>query len=249
MVYKTISELKTSARGRMLGNYSVAVSALVLLEFIFFVAGRIAASVVDVYSASGQLLYAAITFIVNLIATVLVVGELSIYLKIACGKKAAVSDVFSIFSQHPDKTIVVQLLIFVRMFACCIPAIIAGTMYIMSGYENDIVFIILIVCVIVASVGCIYVKVITSQSFYLLLDFPQYSAGELLKYSKKIMKGHVWHYIGVIISFIPIMILVILSAGIGMLFVYPYYKMTLIEFYLDIIREPQDKNVSFSVAV
>lgn len=249
MIYKTISELKTLARGRMLNNYGLAVSALVLIELIFFVFGRMTGAVVDITSASGQIIYFAITFIINLIATVLVVGELSIYLKLACGRKAAVSDVFSMFKQHPDKIIVVQLLIFVRVLAFMIPTIVLGVIYGMTDGTDNFVFILLIVCIIFGLIGSIYIKVITSQSFLLLLDFPQYSAKELIGYSKEIMKGHMWQYIGIIISFIPMLLLGVLSAGIGMLFVYPYYQMTLTQFYLDIIRQPQQESSTFSVAV
>lgn len=249
MIYKTTSELKRMARGRMLNNYGVAVSALVLLELIFFLISNICTSVVDMNSVSGTVIYFAITFIVNLIATVLVVGELSIYLKLACGKKASVADMFSMFKQHPDKIIVVQLLIFVRILIAALPAIITGAFYYLAEEENDIAFIAFIAGLIISAIACIYVRVITSQSFYLLLDFPQYSASELINYSREIMKGHGWQLIVTVISFIPMMILGILSAGIGMLFVYPYYQMTLTEFYLDIIREPKEETVTFSAMV
>ena len=51
-----------------------------------------------------------------------------------------------------------------------------------------------ILCIVLMVIGmCIYIPLSLglSQAYYLLLDFPQYSAMELMKLSFRIMKGHV----------------------------------------------------------
>ena len=76
-----------------------------------------------------------------------------------------------------------------------------------------------------------------SQVYYLLLDFPDYSAKELLKMSWKLMKGNVGRLLYIQVSFIPISLVALLSCGIGLLFVLPYQNMTYTLFYLDLISE------------
>ena len=76
-----------------------------------------------------------------------------------------------------------------------------------------------------------------SQVYYLLLDFPDYSAKELLKMSWKLMKGNVGRLLYIQVSFLPLTLAGLLSFGIGLLFVQPYQNMTYTLFYLDLIQE------------
>ena len=249
MVYRTTAELKSMARGRMLGNYGVAVSAFLLLEGIYLIVSQIITYVVDVNSAMGMIMYGAISIIINLIGVVFMVGETAIYLKLACGSKASALDVFSGFQTHPDKAIWVELSVLARMLATLVPAMIAGGLYFITGQKSDILLVVVALALIAGAVGCIYIRIATSQCYYILLDFPEYSAKEVLALSHKLMQGHMWHYVGIVVSFIPIMLLGMLSLFIGMLFIYPYYRMTMTEFYLDIVRQPQQELSTFSVEV
>ena len=249
MGYMKISELKRIAKGRMLGNYNVAISAFVLLELIIFGITSITDYVVDINSVSGKVIYYVIIIIVNLIAAVLVTGEMSIYLKIACGKKVTVSDLFAAFKQHPDKIIIIQVIIMLRMLAVCLPMIAGGVFFIIEGIESKAALSVFIISTLISLVGSIYIKAATSQCLYLVLDFPQYTARKILNSSSLIMKGKMLKYIGLELSFVPLMLLSVFSLGIGILFIYPYYQMALTEFYLDIIREPVQKTSTFSVAV
>jgi hypothetical protein len=46
------------------------------------------------------------------------------------------------------------------------------------------------------------------------------------------MKGHMWDYLYINLSFIPIMILGVLSLGVGLMYIQPYRGMTLTEYYM-----------------
>ena len=242
MIYKSAAELKSIARGKLLGKYSVAVGAIALMQLIFFAFNSVVTYMVDMSTTAGTIMYGAISIIVNLIAVVFVVGELTIYMNLACGNNAKVTDIFSGFSMHPDKAIVLEIIVAFRIFLWLIPACICAFLMYATGSYNYVLIGLTAVFSLVGLVGGIYTRIKLSQCLYLLLDFPQYSAKEIVGFSVEIMKGHMGSYFKVVLSFIPMYILGVLSAGIGFFFIYPYSKMTFTEFYLDIIREPQTVN-------
>ena len=79
-------------------------------------------------------------------------------------------------------------------------------------------------------------RLIYSQSFFLLHDFPQYSAREILALSRKMMKGQKGRLFYVYVSFLPLFLLSLLSCGIAFLWVIPYVNATNAEFYMDVIQ-------------
>ena len=74
------------------------------------------------------------------------------------------------------------------------------------------------------------------MTFYLLVDFPELSASEALKSSWEKMNGHRMRLFLLEISFIPYILLSLLSLGIGMLWVYPYIQESFAQFYLDLMN-------------
>lgn len=96
-----------------------------------------------------------------------------------------------------------------------------------------------ILCIVLMVIGmCIYIPLSLglSQAYYLLLDFPQYSAMELMKLSFRIMKGHKWELFCLQMSFLPLGFLCLLSFGIGTLWLVPYMNMTQTLYFLDLMQ-------------
>ena len=75
-----------------------------------------------------------------------------------------------------------------------------------------------------------------AQAFYLLHDFPQYTAKELLKKSRRLMVHHKGRLFYLYVSFLPLMLLGLFSFGLALLWVIPYIAATQAEFFLNLIR-------------
>lgn len=116
-----------------------------------------------------------------------------------------------------------------------------------SLLPTNVGLLILIYCVtlIISGAGSVIISLFYSQSLYLLHDFPQYSAKELLSLSRDIMKGNKGRLFYIYVSFIPLILLSILSLGIALLWVVPYMRATTTEFFLDVMR---NRNVAQEVA-
>ncbi len=238
MNHKSTVELKGIARDKLLGNYGTVIGAIVTVQLIFFGINSIVRYVSDLNSITGMIVYIAITLICSLIASVFVVGELTIYMKLACGDSIKITDVFSAFTGHPDKVIILDLIVSLRVLVWLIPA--AATlcyMYLKDSYGN-VLILLASGLMIIGLIGSIYTYIRLSQCLFIFLDFPDLTVNEIIERSIGMMEGQYGRFLYMMISFIPIYLLGILSLGIGFIFIQPYKGMTYTEFYLTIAAQP-----------
>ena len=95
---------------------------------------------------------------------------------------------------------------------------------------------------IIGTVILVIVSLTFSQAYYLLQDFPQYSAKELLQMSRQIMKGHKARLFYIELSFVPLLLLGILSCCIGLLWIIPYMASVKANFYMDLMTHRKSTN-------
>ena len=231
---KTSSQLKQGARGLMIGKYRNAITILLGCDLILNTLTLLTAP--GSASLIGSIFGLIISFIIVLFGNILQVGQYSFYLNIACEQPYQFSDLFTGFKVHPDKTIITQLMIQVLTTLPILPGI--GVMlYSFRAYNIIVVFLLGCFLLILGTGISWWISLKYSQVYYLLLDFPDYSAKELLKMSWKLMKGNVARLLYIQVSFIPMTLAGLLSFGIGLLFVLPYQNMTYTLFYLDLIQQ------------
>ena len=231
---KSSAQLKQIARGHMIGKYRNAISIILASDLIISTLSLFTST--STGSFAGLTIGFIISFIIVLFGTILSVGQCSFYLNIACGQKYQFSDLFTGFKLHPDKIIITQLIIQVLTSLPLLPAI--GVMlYSFRAYNIIVVFLVGCILLIFGVGVSWWIRLRYSQVYYLLLDFPDYTAMELLKMSWKLMKGNVGRLLYIQVSFIPISLAALLSFGIGLLFVLPYQNMTYTLLYLDLVSE------------
>lgn len=230
---RTSAQLKQAARGIMLGKYRNAISLILASDLILSTLSLFTTTAAD--STLAILIGFLISLIITIFGTILSVGQCSFYLNIACEHPFEFLNLFTGFKIHPDKTIIARILIYIFTTLPIIPGIVV--MY-MSFSAYNIIITFLIGCFLLI-IGCgisWWISLKYSQVYYLLLDFPDYSVGELLKMSWKLMKGNTGRLLYIQVSFIPLTLAGLLSFGIGLLLVKPYRDMTYTLFYLDLIQ-------------
>lgn len=219
----------------MLGKYRNAISILLASDLIL---NTISLFTTTAYNSTlGIIIGVIISFILTIFGTILSVGQCSFYLNIACDQPYQFSDLFTGFKIHPDKTIITQVIIQLLTLLPLIPAIVV-ILITTAFYAQNIVISFLVACflLIIGAGISWWISLRFSQVYYLLLDFPDYTAMELLKMSWKLMKGNVGRLLYIQVSFIPLTLAGLLSFGIGLLFVQPYQNMTYTLFYLDLMQ-------------
>ncbi len=79
-----------------------------------------------------------------------------------------------------------------------------------------------------------------SMTFYILLENPNMTANEAITESRRIMNGHKWELFVLQLSFIPWMLLGCVTFGLGYIYVEPYMRATITNFYHNIKRQPEN---------
>jgi uncharacterized membrane protein len=222
---KSSKELKATARERLLGNYSVLILAYAIMQGIFL----IALNLVKVQSGSSSLLYWAVYLLLSILSAVFLVGQYWLYRKVLRNNKPSINDMWNGFRHHPDKAIGIQLTIFVMSFLCAIPFFIVLAIY--SFVSTPFLYPFIAITFIFFMLATIYISLTFSQALYLLIDYPSESLTELLKHSARMMRGHKFRLFYLNVSFIGIMLLTLLTFGIGMLWTFPYMTCTRTLFY------------------
>ena len=217
-----------------MGKYRNAISILLASDLIVSTLSLFTTTNTNSYI--GILIGFLINFILVLFGTILTVGQCSFYLNIACNGPYQFSDLFTGFKVHPDKTIITQLIIQLLTTLPLLPGV-GLLLYSFRAYNIIVVFLLGCFLLILGTGISWWISLRYSQVYYLLLDFPDYSAKELLKMSWKLMKGNAGRLLYLQVSFIPMTLAGLLSFGIGLLFVLPYQNMTYTLFYLDLIQQ------------
>lgn len=234
---KSSSALKADARERLLGNYKTVVLTYVLMDLLISSVLTLIEMQVNLQTTSGLLLYYAVYFIVTLLSAVLVVGQNHLYMNLYRGNEIRTSDMWIGFSTCADKAILVSLAIFGKSLLCSIPLILSTGMMLVT--RNYYLALLVGATGIFALIKGTLIHLDYSQALYLILDRADYSAREILSESKSLMKGHRGSYFYLLVSFFGISLLSVMTFGIGMLWIYPYFTATKTGYYLELIKQAE----------
>lgn len=253
--YLTISELKDRAKEHLAGNYSKATLQTLLynglvvvitstfstvLTFIMQLTMLSASNGAANYTLSTEattvfyIIQYIIDFLLSVFSGIFSTGMALFCLKIASGKAAVISDLFYGFQYLFKKSITLSAATTLLYYVCMLPYNVFYYFNSMDASGKWILY--MVVSLLAGLIVYVPVSLSLSQVFFLLLDFPSYSAKEILGLSIRIMKGRKGKLFLLQLSFIPIMVLGVLSLGLGFLWIMPYMNMTQALYFLDIMK-------------
>lgn len=245
--YKKRYELKNRAKDTLEGKYGSTISIL-LLSFGISWMVRSSIDIIgsntanSIYVKTGSETAAQITVflfsLLLLLATVILgvmnAGITFYFLKLACGQPFSVKDLFYGYRTDSGK-----ILIITAAMVLCEAICLGPCQYFTQNYFNSWDRKWLIFSLIALAAGlCIYIPVYLgiALSFYLMFDFPQKTGKEVLLLCWHLMKGKRLRLFCLDLSFLPLMLLCVLSFGIGFLWLQPYMQMTYTFFFLDMMN-------------
>lgn len=238
--YLSSAQLKENAREKLTGHYGLFIGSSFLVGFlslgITFLVSLLVPSLSEVPASFPELLLSeASAFLVSVFMGVFTAGITLMYMKVSCGSPATVSDIFYGFS-HIQTALGISLAI---NAISTVPSLLYSIFEWMYQFTQDELFLyIAFPALAVGLVLTVPVALALSQSYYLMMDFPDKSAREILALSIRITKGHRFRLFYIYVSFIPLFLLGILSL-VGLLWVAPYANMTVAQYYFDLMRTPE----------
>ena len=236
--FKSSEELKAFAKEHLFGKYGIAIGACVIVNLIILFVSFFSTIFLNMNTIYGIILNFVISFVISVLAGLFTSGEKYFYLKLVCGKPVTLGDVFYGFKLYPNKAVLIQLYLSIWIYISMIPRTILTYMLLLYP-ENAILTLFYSLSMILYLVVSVMIFLNYSQAFYLLHDFPEYSVNKLLSTSRQLMKGSKGRLFYLTVSFIPLLLLGLLSCGIAILWIAPYIDTTYTEFFLDLMKKNQ----------
>ena len=241
--------LKNKAKNVLTGKYYAAISMLIFWLVLSFLLEQFDVSIVNnVYQnptiASNVTLFLTVSyfifFIFNVFAEILQAGICLFHLKLSTGNPAYTFDLLYGYFHQFKKFFCLSCVKSLVTFICTMPLRLILDFYNSSAFFQSQTFVLLLPLQLIGLAIFFPVNLSLSQAYFLAFDYPELNYAELIKQSAKIMNGRKRHLFMIQLSFLPLFILGILSFGLGLLWVIPYYYVTLTLYYLDIMK-PQDE--------
>ena len=238
--YASRAQLKEKARDQMAGHYGNAILLSICRSLIVFsLTFAVSMTFTMILTVRTLMGGSAETSLTEYLLLTACTTLLSIFTGVfqTCGRPAVTANLFYGFKYLFKKSLGISAVLILLNTACTLPFDICYFL-LRSGKGFDAITM-AILCIVLMVIGmCIYIPLSLglSQAYYLLLDFPQYSAMELMKLSFRIMKGHKWELFCLQMSFLPLGFLCLLSFGIGTLWLVPYMNMTQTLYFLDLMQ-------------
>ena len=246
--YQPSAVLRDNAKGFLNGNYRGTtlvtitfalfnyLSGMLLMNFdgivekILYRAGKV--------SVGAALTSFTISYHLNAVLAAFVgvftIGSALYYLKIGVGKRPHLSDVFSGYRENFSRNLGVSVFVTLPTILVVYPSSLFEQLY---SYTKDVKFLIgALVSSAVALVVAVFVEVSIGLAPFLIADFPELSASEAVKKIWNKMNGHRFRLFKLYLSFVPYVLLAVLSLGIGFLWVQPLIQESLAQFYLDLMN-------------
>lgn len=239
-------ELKNKAKDTLGGKYKTAVPVC-LLSVLLPAAARLFVNLflapflpqlADLGSPTALLCSYAFEIVLSLLLSSVLglfnVGAALFSLNMACGQPYGVRDLFYGFRRDFARALTLSGVLACLNAVCLYPYEYLLDFFLLSRQEKW-----LYAAAAALVIGlCVYIPLSLNFSlvYYLMLDFPQKSAGEILRLSCRIMKGQKKRLFCLQLSFLPLMLLCVCSLYIGYLWLNPYLYMTEACFFLDVMK-------------
>lgn len=240
-------EIKNLAKDRLEGRYGGAIRILCLSYLISWLTRLVINNVASntmasVYSMTGSVnaataisvLFDGLLLLAGIILGVMNAGITLYFLNIASGQQPLVGNLFYGFKNDSKKALVISAALSLCQAVCLWPG-----QYLAENFLDSREAIWIVYALIATAIGlCVYIPISLgiSMSFYLMLDFPQNSGQETLKLCWRLMNGNRKRLFLLELGFLPLMLLCVLSFGVGFLWLEPYMQMTYTCFFLDMMN-------------
>ena len=248
------ADLKAEARASLLGKWGFLAAVFLTEILLNMILQELISSAFPSpglgIAADGSVVFSIprllCQLIIELISLILSAGSVFLYLNICRGKNFQFNDLFYGFTHQPEH--IIGYFAVMTAAAVLFGAVPMLLLFLASSSGNAVWAIGLLVSVPVCLVGYLRVTLSYAVYPYLYADSPWRTSRELLNESRRMMEGNRMRYFYLQLSFFGLLLLGLLSFGIGMIWINSYISMTSALFYLKLASEHAGKeNVSDSV--
>lgn len=229
-LHEISSGLKARGRYALAGHLGTAFGSIVTYLLLSFLLIRMVANVFSGSDPLSFLLCELMTWLVLTFMGLLSYGLCRIFMGWQYGQKAAFQDLFAGFRENTNTILEIQAVLSGAEILALLPAGIAGA--VLTGpYSLPLTALLYVLGVFSA----LYLQLTFGLSYFILLDYPQGKPLQVLKASRKMMKGNRGVLFYLYLSFVPLFLLGVLSFFVGDVYVLSYFYSTEAAFYRSLV--------------
>lgn len=230
---REIKELKRIARGNLQGNFLELIRAFVFCNLIVsLIEMPFSMTRNEIPFSTPNIIYYIAVILITIASVVLTVGQYCLHLGIARTGELHLSEMFYPIKYDANRLIIAEAILFVIRLVALAPAV--GAVAIIYFYEDVTMYLIALVLGILGCILTVLVEITFGLTYFVLIDGEELSVMEALKKAIQLVKNHKGKFFYMQLSFIGMYFLVLLTLGIGLLWVQPYVMQTTTLFYLDV---------------
>lgn len=230
---------KSYAKRNLSGNWGIAIAAMLAVVAVNFIGNIFAIKLFPGNSVMALALSEIFVFIVSLIGMIFSTGYSYMQLNICRGRQYSLGDLMYMFHNQPDRVLVAGLVVALIDTIVQIPFYYVTYMVDPGSTVDSLIhwYQLLLGTWVLGMVLSVIFTVPFALAFYFLADNPEMGGIEALKVSSRAMKGHIWQYLIMEASFIPLLFLSVFTLYIGLLWLIPYMQFTETAFYMYVTGE------------
>lgn len=250
---RTPAGLRAAARSALLGHLGLCVGAVFLYSLIEFLLSGIVTGVLSSSDMISFLLNIALSYLSAVFMGIFQTGLCLLFLKRIFGQEASLADLFWGFKESPDRIVKLQAALSAMQLAGLLPAQIymsffyqGNALSLLELMRMDQAGFVRFVSVygglsLLGTLVQFVVSLFFGLSYYVLLDMPDMTTGQILARSAQLMRGCKGKMFMLVLSFVPLYLIGFLSFGIANLWVMAYEHAAMAAFYRDRIESGQKR--------
>ena len=230
---------KFYAKMKLSGNWGIAIAAMLAVAAVNLVGNILAVKLFPGDTVLPLVLSEVFVFVVSLIGMIFSTGYSYMLLNICRGREYKLGNLLYMFHNQPDRVLVAGLVVALLNALAQIPFYYVTYMVDPGSTMEGMLhwYQLLLGAWLIAMVLGVILTVPFALTFYFLADNPEMGGIEALKVSMHAMKGHIWQYLMLELSFVPLFFLSILTLYIGVLWLVPYMQFSETAFYMYVTGE------------
>ena len=239
MKKRKTKEIKRQAKIALQGHYGIVILGLLAVYGLNMLGTILSTNLFSGTSTLDLILSEVFLLVVSLIVGIISAGLGYMLLNISRGKEFSLADLGYFFRNQPDRVIIAGFVLALIQVVTAIP-------YYYVSYTTDPGltveeqlqwFSTIFVLLAISTLLNFLISIPFAMTYFLMADAPELGGIQGLKESARLMKGNMWRYIKLNLSFIPLLFLSVFTFYIALFWIMPYMEMSLVTFYRDLNGE------------
>lgn len=229
---KKCKELKRISRENLNGQYQTAMGVFLSVILINILTDLPFSYLLgNVYATTTQtIIYYIAEVLLSIVVGVLQMGLIRFHICMAKKQQTHITDVFYCFRYSSNRYFAAYIIYYVISMIAKAPYLVARIFFKFSGdtlYTAIMLTAISVVLSIIVNILLVFYQ-------YLIVSRDDLGVFACLAKAVRLICGNIFRFIYICLSFTGMLVLCLLSLGIGFLWIEPYFQQTLANFYLDV---------------